>query len=103
MSAALALTNIGTDAQTGELTAEIGVSPVISGTGWALTHAITITISSPEEGERVQENLVSDGAGAWSSANASGFVWTPEVDGVWTVTVTDGTSTLVDKIRIFAP
>lgn len=102
MAAVLNVTNVQTASPSGELQAVVGANIVISGTGWALTHAINITIASPEEGERIQENLVSDGAGAWSSANASGFVWAPEVDGIWTVTVTDGTSTLVDKIRVFA-
>jgi len=67
-----------------------GSSLTVTGTGWALTHAFTVRITSIEESADVTFNGTTDGSGNLSLPG----VFAPQVPGTYTVSANDGTSTV---------
>lgn len=75
-----------------------GTAVTVTGTGFANTTACTCTFAEADETESEVLKATSDGAGAVSFAASGSF--TPQVPGSWTVTVTDGTSTVVKSLKV---
>lgn len=71
----------------------------ITGTGFAITTPIALTISNPDQSEDLIITKTSDGAGAVDFSTVVKF--SPEHPGVWTFSATDGTSTVVAKTQVF--
>lgn len=74
----------------------IGDSIAISGTGFALSHAISVTIIAEELDADITWNTVSDGAGAWALPGT----FAPGEPGMYKITATDGTSTESNTIKV---
>lgn len=67
-------------------------------TGFAATHAITMTVTTPD-GRVYTLNGTTDGSGNYNFANAGSIPM--ERLGVWTYSVNDGTSTVVNTSRVW--
>lgn len=77
---------------------KVGTQVTVTGTGFANSTACTCTFANPEETESEVIKATSSGAGAVDFGPDGSF--TPEVDGLWTITVTDGTSTVVKTLKV---
>lgn len=103
MAAALLLAVAGGSAAAAGTTlapteAHVGNQVVVSGTGWALTHSYTLTVTDVEEDVVGTWTGTTDGAGAFTQAGS----FTPVREGVYTVTVNDGTTTIVGTVHVSA-
>lgn len=78
----------------GEPAARVGQPMVVTGTGWAATHAATVVI----EQLGVTINVTTDGSGNLTTANDAVLV--PQRDDPLDITVSDGTTTLTEHIMV---
>lgn len=76
-----------------------GSIETITGTGWAVTTPVAVTISNPDQTEDIIVTKTSDGAGAVDFGTVLKFA--PEHAGVWKFSATDGTSTVVGQTQVF--
>jgi hypothetical protein len=76
-----------------------GQNENITGTGWAITTPIALTISNPDQTEDIIVTKTSDGAGAIDFSTVLKFA--PEHPGIWKFSATDGTSTVVAQTQVF--
>jgi hypothetical protein len=76
-----------------------GSTEAITGTGFAITTPIVLTISNPDATEDITVTKTSDGAGAIDFSTILKFA--PEHSGVWKFSATDGTSTVVAQTQVF--
>jgi hypothetical protein len=84
----------GPTAPVGEPAAQVGKPMVVTGTGWAATHAATVTI----EQLGVTINVTTDGSGNLTTAADATIV--PQTDVPLDIVVNDGTSTVTTHIEV---
>lgn len=78
----------------------VGKAFVFTGTGFANSTASTLKVTNPELGIDVTLKATSSGGGALAFSTAGIII--PGVPGIYTVTMSDGTSTVVSKVKVFA-
>jgi hypothetical protein len=88
MAAALTTANIPSEAK-------VGTAMNIAGTGFAATHAIVVTILKAGAALATW-NVTSDGSGNWSFPGS----FTPQHEGLYTISATDGTSTVTASQKV---
>lgn len=78
----------------------VGKAFTFTGTGFANSTASTCKVQNPELGIDVTLKATSSGGGALAFSTAGILV--PGVPGIYTVTMNDGTTTVVSKVKVFA-
>lgn len=78
----------------------VGKAFVFTGTGFANSTASTLHVSNPELGIDVTLKATSSGGGALAFSTAGTIV--PQVAGKYVCTMSDGTSTVVATVEVFA-
>lgn len=79
----------------------VGQAIVLSGTGFADSTAMTLTVRTPTESIDAEWKFTSSGGGAFTFATYGVVV--PQEAGMYTVTASDGTSTVTAVVEVFAP